>query len=99
MRDKEDVLIWEHRQMGGDGAATYCEDTDLVGILEQIMPRGFDLDQMASEGEAIRIGKRYLLTSQGYNKFVLEAERQQRCDIVKALNNKKEHYWFRNIAS
>ena len=91
--DNEEVIRWERRQGEGGGTATYCDDVHLVHILEELLP--LDLNQMVSDGEAVHIGRYYLLTSEGYEKFVEAAEQQGKPEIIKALEEKKAFYWFR----
>lgn len=87
-------LIWEGRQAEGNGTGIVFESEELVGELIKLRPR-IDLDEMVSQGTAVRRGRIYMLTEEGYAEFEALAEQKGDTEIIEALRKGRSLYWFR----
>jgi hypothetical protein len=91
----EEKIVWEPAQNGA-GTAIFKKDEEATFALEELREcQGFDLERMAADGDAIRVEKRYVLTRQGLDKLISEAEQQGKEEVAKVLKSKKSRYWFR----
>ena len=88
MDDKEKSLFWECAVLPeGLGSTQWIRNDKIAGILEGLIP-DYNLEQMVSDREAVIVdGLGYCLTTEGFAKFITEAQQKGDPQTIKTLQD------------